>query len=258
MKRIPQLFLLACLVSIGNFAFSQTTSEIQKKVLFVVTSHSELGNTGKETGYYLSEVAHPWKVLHEAGYEIDFVSPQGGNAPVDGFDLKDEVNREFWKNKKYHQKVESTLSPKEVNPTDYVAIHYAGGHGTMWDFPDNVVLAKIAGQIYDRGGVISAVCHGPAGIVNIKLKDGSYLVKGKQVSAFTNEEESAAGLTEVVPFLLEDKLKERGALIEKNGNWKKMISIDNRLVTGQNPASAEGVGEGILSELKRVEKAGER
>ncbi|BDD00523.1 type 1 glutamine amidotransferase domain-containing protein [Persicobacter psychrovividus] len=220
------------------------------RILFVVTSHDKLGSKGDSTGFYLSEVSHPWKILHDAGYEIDFVSPQGGRAPVDGFDLEDPINQCFWENKTYRAKVEQTMKPSEVDPKRYLAIHYAGGHGTMWDFPENDALAAIAAQIYEQGGFVAAVCHGPAGLVNIKLGNGEYLVANKVISTFTDEEEEAAGLTDVVPFLLESKLKERGAIIHKADLWKAKVSSDTRLITGQNPASAQLVGENLLLELE--------
>lgn len=224
---------------------------MDKKILFVLTSHSEKGNTGKKTGFYLSEVSHPWDVLYSAGYEIDFVSPQGGNPPVDGFDLEDPVNKKFWEDETYHQKIENTLKPSEVNPDDYEAIYYAGGHGTMWDLPANKEIANIAQKIYENKGVVGAVCHGPSGLVNIKLSDGNYLIDGKKLNSFTNEEENAVGLEKVVPFLLESKLKERGAIFEKSEPWQKHVTVDQRLVTGQNPQSAKAVGEAILEEIKK-------
>ncbi|MBT1706515.1 type 1 glutamine amidotransferase domain-containing protein, partial [Chryseosolibacter indicus] len=187
---------------------------MKKKILFVVTSHDKKGSTGEPTGYYLGEVSHPWEVLHEAGYEIDFVSPKGGKAPVDGFNLEDAVNQKFWNDKIYRDKVEHTLKPSDVNPSEYVAIFYAGGHGAMWDFADNEKLAEIAKVIYESNGVVGAVCHGPAGLVNIKLSNGKYLVDGKKINAFTNEEEIAVGLEKVVPFALETKLIDRGAKFE--------------------------------------------
>ena len=130
-------------------ACNQTTAQsvnqtkMEKKILFVVTSHDQKGDTEVKTGYYLSEVSHPWEILHSAGYEIDFVSPKGGKAPVDGFNMDDPVNKKFWNDKVYRNKVENTLKPSEVNPKDYIAIHYAGGHGTMWDFADNEKIAEI-------------------------------------------------------------------------------------------------------------------
>lgn len=229
----------------------QKTSHMKKKILFVVTSHDKKGNTGEDTGYYLGEVSHPWEVLHQAGYEIDFVSPKGGTPPVDGFDLKDPVNKEFLENKEYKNKIDHSLTPSQVNPKDYSTIFYAGGHGAMWDFADNTELADIASTIYENGGIVAGVCHGPAGLVNIKLKNGKYLVDGKKINAFTNEEESEVKLTDVIPFLLENKLKERGAKFEKSGLWQNHVIADQRVITGQNPQSAKSVGEAILKELNK-------
>jgi putative intracellular protease/amidase len=247
------LMVSTAVLLLGSIAGAQTvkSKNMKKKILFVVTSHDKKGSTGEPTGYYLSEVTHPWEILHKAGYEIDFVSPQGGKAPVDGFDLKDAVNAEFWNNEKERYKVEHTKKPEEINPADYVAIHYAGGHGAMWDLADNTALAAIAAKIYEQGGVVSAVCHGPAGLVNIKLNNGQYLVDGKKVNGFTNEEEVAVKLDKVVPFSLEDKLKERGARFEKSGLWETHVVSDQRLVTGQNPQSAKAVGAALLTELKK-------
>ncbi|RXM38245.1 type 1 glutamine amidotransferase domain-containing protein [Chryseobacterium sp. CH21] len=224
---------------------------MKKKILFVVTSHDKKGSTGENTGYYLGEVSHPWEVLHKAGYEIDFVSPKGGTPPVDGFDLKDPVNKEFWENQEYKNKIDHSMTPSQVNPKEYSTIFYAGGHGAMWDFADNKELADIASKIYENGGIVTAVCHGPAGLVNIKLNNGKYLVDGKKINAFTNEEESEVKLTNIVPFLLEDKLKERGARFEKSGLWHNHVVTDQRVITGQNPQSAKSVGEAIVEELKK-------
>lgn len=228
-------------------------SKTMKKILFVVTSHDKKGSTGQPTGYYLGEVSHAWEVLKNAGYGIDFVSPQGGKAPVDGLNLDDAVNKSFWEDNVYRNKIENTLKPNQVNAADYVAIYYAGGHGTMWDFPENEAIAAIAVKIYENNGVIGAVCHGPAGLVNIKLSNGKYLVDGKKVNAFTNEEETAVKLENVVPFMLESKLLERGARFEKSGLWQQHVVTDQRLVTGQNPASAKGVGEALLKAIKNLD-----
>ncbi len=222
-----------------------------KKILFVVTSHGKLGNTGRQTGFYLAEVSHPHKVLTEKGFEIDFVSPKGGKAPMDGVDINDTINKSFLDNKSYVAKLENTLTPDQINPTDYVAIFYAGGHGTMWDFTDNEKIAKIASAVYENGGVVAAVCHGPAGLVNIKLSNGKYLVDGKTVSSFTNEEEKAVGLANVVPFLLESMLIERGARHTKAPLWQSHVEVSERLVTGQNPASAEQVGRAMVKLLSK-------
>ncbi|MHA7825384.1 type 1 glutamine amidotransferase domain-containing protein [Chryseobacterium arthrosphaerae] len=222
---------------------------MKKKILFVVTSHDKKGSTGEGTGYYLGEFSHPWEVLYKAGYEINFVSPKGGTPPVDGFDLKDPVNKEFWENKEYKNKIDHSMTPSQVDPKEYSTIFYAGGHGAMWDFADNKELADIASEIYENGGIVAGVCHGPAGLVNIKLNSGKYLVDGKKINAFTNEEETEVKLTNVVPFLLENKLKERGAQFEKSGLWQNHVVSDQRVITGQNPQSAKSVGEAILKEL---------
>ncbi len=250
MKKLSLLCFILLTVGFIN-AQHQKSNHMKKKILFVVTSHDKKGNTGENTGYYLGEVSHPWEVLHKAGYEIDFVSPKGGTPPVDGFDLKDPVNKEFWENKEYKDKIDHSLTPAEVNPKEYSTIFYAGGHGAMWDFADNTELAAIASKIYEDGGIVAGVCHGPAGLVNIKLNTGKYLVDGKKINAFTNEEEAEVKLTDVVPFLLENKLKERGAKFEKSGLWQNHVVTDQRLITGQNPQSAKSVGEAILKELNK-------
>ncbi|WP_213278260.1 type 1 glutamine amidotransferase domain-containing protein [Chryseobacterium indologenes] len=250
MKKLA--FLMLAVFTIG-FVQAQTkkSKNMKKKILFVVTSHDKKGSTGEDTGYYLGEVSHPWEVLHKAGYEIDFVSPKGGTPPVDGFDLKDPVNKEFWENKEYKNKIDHSMTPSQVNPKEYSTIFYAGGHGAMWDFADNNELSDIAAKIYENGGIVAGVCHGPAGLVNIKLNNGKYLVDGKKINAFTNEEEAEVKLTDVVPFLLENKLKERGAQFEKSGLWQNHVVTDQRVITGQNPQSAKSVGEAILKELNK-------
>lgn len=246
------LCLCSCegLTEAGNDSLKMEQLIEKPRILFVVTSHDQIGDTGKATGFYLSEAAHPWKVLKEK-YRIDFVSPQGGKAPVDSLNLDDTVNHAFWNDVNVKQKINNTLKPSDINPSDYVAIHYVGGHGAMWDFPDNQLLAEIATAIYENGGVVSAVCHGPAGLINIKLSNGSYLIHGKSVAGFTNEEESAVKLEQVVPFLLEDKLKNRGAKFSKAANFKEHVVRDGRLITGQNPQSAESVGKAVLQELSK-------
>lgn len=243
------------LILISGILFGQSKQQhsAHKKILFVVTSHDQLGNTGQKTGYYLSEVAHPWLVLHEAGYEIDFVSPEGGHPPVDAFNLEDTLNNRFWKDSTARQRLTHSLTPAQIIPSQYNAIFYAGGHGAMWDFPDNNKLARITAKIYEQGGIVGAVCHGPAALVNIKLSNGEYLIKGKKVNGFTNDEERAKHLDHIVPFLLESKLRQRGGLFEKSPPFKPHIAIDSRLITGQNPASATAVGKAIVQALKKQE-----
>ncbi|MCC3421550.1 MAG: type 1 glutamine amidotransferase domain-containing protein [Microcoleus sp. PH2017_01_SCD_O_A] len=217
-----------------------------QKVLIVLTSHDTLGDTGKETGFYLPEVTHPLDAFTKAGLMVDFVSPKGGKAPMVGIDLEDPLNKAFLDDSEQVLRVENTLNPAQIKPAEYAAIFYAGGHGTMWDFADNQELAEIAAAIYEAGGIVGAVCHGPAALVNIKLSDGTYLVADKTVAAFTNEEEAAVGLTDIVPFLLESTLIERGAKFTKVANFQVCVVASDRLVTGQNPASAAGVGERMV------------
>jgi putative intracellular protease/amidase len=225
---------------------------MSQKILLVLTSHNALGNTGKDTGFYLPEVTHPEAVFARAGLEVEYVSPKGGRAPAIGLDLADLINKKFLENAEKVAKIKNTLHPSQIIPSYYDAIFYAGGHGTMWDFPENKELARITATIYDRGGVVGAVCHGAAGLMNIQLADGTYLVAGKKLACFTNEEEAAVGLTDIVPFLLESKLVARGAMVEKAANFQKKVVTSDRLVTGQNPASAAGVGEGMVKLLKKL------
>lgn len=255
MKKICLItfFFILALTCIQLSAIVMAEGEVSEKVLFVLTNHTELGDTGNETGFYLSEVTHPYHVLIDNGFEIDFVSPKGGQATIDphSLDLEDPINKAFMEDENFVKKIENTFSPEEIAPEDYMAIFYAGGHGTMWDLPENETLGEIAAAIYENNGVVAAVCHGPAGLLNIRLSDGSYLVKGKKVTSFTNEEEESAKLTKIMPFLLETALIERGAEFIKADNFQENVVISERLVTGQNPASAAGVGEAIIDLLKK-------
>ena len=224
-----------------------------KKALIVVTSHDTKGNTGKKTGWYLSEVTHIYYPLEAAGFKVDFASPKGGAAPMDesSRNLKDADNKRFLENPELMKKMATTIKMSEVNSKEYQIIHFAGGHGTMWDFHNNEDINRIAAEIYENGGIVSAVCHGPAALVNIKLSNGDYLVKGKAVSAFTDEEEKEAGMDKVVPFLLESKLRERGAEMKPGKNWADQSVVSERLVTGQNPQSAHSVGRKIVELIKK-------
>ncbi|WP_233512770.1 type 1 glutamine amidotransferase domain-containing protein, partial [Micromonospora deserti] len=212
------------------------------RALIALTSHRELGDTGRETGFYVGEAAEPWEVFRAAGWDVDLVSVAGGQPPLDGRDDNDPTQNDFLA----HAGVADTLRAADVDPTGYDVIVFAGGHGTMWDFPDNPDLARIAAPIYERGGVVAAVCHGPSALVDLKLSDGSYLVAGKRVAGFTNEEEATVGLTEVVPFLLADRLTAAGARHIPGPSWTEQVIVDGRLVTGQNPQSARALAEAVV------------
>ncbi|MDZ4393436.1 type 1 glutamine amidotransferase domain-containing protein [Cypionkella sp.] len=215
-----------------------------KPVLFVLTSHGNKGDTGS-TGFYLGEVTHPLEVLQEAGIKVEIASIQGGEPPIDGMDLNDEVNAHFWQDEAFREAIRTTLPLDKVDPARYSAIFFAGGHGAMWDFPISAAVRTVARGIYEAGGIVAAVCHGPAALVNITLSDGSYLVAGKNIATFTDSEERAVGLDKTVPFLLASTLLARGAKHEPAADWSVKVVTDGRLVTGQNPQSAAGVGAAL-------------
>lgn len=224
----------------------------RSSILFVLTSCQQLGDTGRKTGYFLSEVTHPARVLTDAGFDLHFASPRGGQPPVDpgSRDPDDEDNRWFLTGNDWLNRMARTARPEDLDATDYGAIFFAGGHGTMWDLPDNRALARLTAAIWEGGGVVAAVCHGPAGLVNVRLADNGYLVAGRKVTSFTNEEEAAVELDGVVPFLLESRLRERGADFSKADPFQEHVVTDGRLITGQNPASARGVGKAMVKLLK--------
>ena len=226
-------------------------AENSPKILLVVTSHSELGDTGKKTGFWLPELTHPYYEFKKAGYVIDVASVQGGIAPVDPKSLEepDEANHRFLQDAELMAKVFTTLPLSKIDPAAYQAVVFAGGSGPMWDFPNNKHVNRVAAAIYENKGIVSAICHGPAALVDIKLSDGKYLVSGRKVAAFTNEEEEDLKLTHVIPFLLQDKLIDRGAIHIHGKPWKENVVVDGRLITGQNPASATKVAKKIIEYL---------
>lgn len=217
-----------------------------KKALLVLTSHDDLGGLRK-TGFHLGEAAHPWKELTDAGIKVDLASIDGGAAPQDGRNDDDPVQVEF--RTTMAEQLENTLKLSEVNAKDYDAVVYVGGHGTMWDFPDSAAAATVGRDIYEGGGVVGAVCHGPAALLGMTLSDGTPLVRGKTLAAFTNAEEEAVGLTEVVPFLLQSELEKLGATHTASDNFTENVEVSDRLVTGQNPASARKLGAEVAKLL---------
>ena len=222
-----------------------------KKILCVVTSNNVKGATGIPTGFWLSELTHPLAKFVSASIAYDLASIKGGKPPIDGdsLDFNDAINKKFWDDADFQAKLAATIKLDDAKAADYDAIFFAGGHGVMWDFADSVAIQKITCEIYERGGIVAAVCHGPAALVNVKLSDGKYLVDGKKLTAFTNGEEEAVQATDIVPFLLETELKKHGANHIAAANWSNHVEIDGRLVTGQNPASAAGVGAEIVKLL---------
>lgn len=214
-----------------------------KPVLFVLTSHGEKGDTGQKTGFYLGEVTHPLAVLDAAGIKVEFASIQGGEPPVDGLELDDTTNARYWNDEAFRNAIRTTTKLADIDPNRYAAIFFAGGQGAMWDLPMSPAVDSTIRAIFEAGGVVAAVCHGPAALVNVKLSDGTYLVAGRNVSAFTDSEERAVGLYKTVPFLLAKTLIERGAIHHPASDLTSKVVVDGRLVTGQNPQSATAVGE---------------
>lgn len=223
----------------------------KKKILFVVTSHEKLGESGHKTGLHLGEVSHVYKPLHDAGYEIDFVSPKGGKTYMYGVDINDPMTSWLIQNVTAYYKLTHQLTPKDIDANNYAAVYYVGGHGTMWDLPHNASLNKLTKIIYENKGLVAAICHGPSGLVNVKLSNGEYLVKGKQITSFTDKEEQASKKDKHVPFLLESTLRERGAIFWGVENWQKNVVVDGRLLTGQNPASAHALALKLIELLEQ-------
>lgn len=225
-------------------------------VLIVVTSHSQMGDTDKPTGFWLAELTHPYYVIEDAGYDAVVASIKGGVAPIDprSMDTTDQINQRFLTDPELMAAVLNSRKLSDLNPNDFAAILFSGGHGTMWDFPGDSAVNNLSATIYENGGVVGAVCHGPSALAEVKLSDGSYLIDGKQFAAFTNEEEANVQLDSVVPFLLQDKLIERGGIQVTAEPWQTNAVIDQRLVTGQNPQSAHRVGELIVEALNARKK----
>ncbi|TWR87388.1 type 1 glutamine amidotransferase domain-containing protein [Pseudomonas saxonica] len=227
---------------------------MSKKILVVLTSVEKYPDLKRPTGLWLGEAVHFVQKVEAAGYEVDYVSPQGGYTPIDPHslaeDMTSEMDWEWYHNKAFMNRLGATLRPDQVKPDDYVAIYYAGGHGVIWDFPDNEPLQALSRHIYEKGGVVSSVCHGAVGLLNITLSDGQLLIKDKRVTGFSNEEEALVGLDKVVPYLTETELVKRGAHYQKADKpWAPFALEDQCLVTGQNPASGGAVADLVLATL---------
>ena len=224
------------------------------KVLLVLTSHDQLGNTGEKTGFWLEELAAPFYVLKDAGAAITLASPKGGQPPLDPkSDLPEnqtELTHRFRADASANAQLANTKRLAHMSAEDFDAVFYPGGHGPMWDMPDNATSTGLIESFVRAGKPIGAVCHAPAAFTNVRGKDGEYLVKGRRVTGFSNEEETAVHLENVVPFLLEDRLKERGGIYTKAANWTPHVEVDGLLVTGQNPASSTSGAEALLKLLR--------
>ncbi|KEX90473.1 type 1 glutamine amidotransferase domain-containing protein [Pseudomonas umsongensis] len=224
------------------------------KILMVLTSHDQLGNTGKKTGFWLEEFAAPYYVFKDAGAQLTLASPKGGQPPLDPKsdepDAQTDATRRFRQDPAAQSALASTVMLGTVKAGDYDAIFYPGGHGPLWDLAEDRDSIALIEAFYNAGKPVAAVCHAPGVLRHAKDADGQPLVKGKKVTGFTNSEEEAVQLTKVVPFLVEDELKAKGGIFSKGPDWASYVLTDGLLLTGQNPASSQAAAEALLSKLK--------
>lgn len=224
------------------------------KILFVLTSHDKLGNTGKKTGFWVEEFASPYYTLLDKGADITIATPKGGAAPIDPSsdspDAATEATKRFNSDAEAKDRIANTKVLADINPDDFDAVFYPGGHGPLWDLANDASSIKLIESFNTQGKPIAFVCHAPAALKNVKNTDGKPLVNGKKVTGFTNTEEVAVQLTDVVPFLVEDMLMNNGGIYSKKGDWEAYAIQDGNLITGQNPASSELVAEKLLESLK--------
>ena len=225
-------------------------------VLFIVTSQAVMPATQEPTGVWLEEVTTPYYEFVDQGYEVKIASVSGGDIPIDPRSFGEDASKEpsvarYLKDSSLQAKLKGTVSADTIDASQYAAVFFPGGHGTMWDYPDNPVLSSIIEDTLKDGRVVASVCHGPAVLIGPKAENGNPLVKGRKIAAFTNSEEHAVGLSDAVPFLLETKLEELGAEIIKADDFQPKSIVDGLLVTGQNPASAKYVAQDVIELIKK-------
>lgn len=225
-----------------------------KKVLFVLTSHEDLGNTGLKTGFWIEEFAAPYYLLKDKGIAITLATPKGGQPPIDPKsnepDFQTPATVRFNEDKETQGVLSKTVKLESVNQADYDAVFYPGGHGPLWDLAEDKHSIALIEDFQKNNKIVAAVCHAPAIFKHTKNADGTPLVNGKKVTGFTNGEEEAVQLTSIVPFLVEDMLISNGGIYSKKDDWNPYAVEDGLLITGQNPASSELVAELLLEKLK--------
>lgn len=228
------------------------------KIVMVLTSHDQLGNTGRKTGFWLEEFAAPYFVFKDAGVELTLASPKGGQPPIDPkSDLPENQTpamARFKADKAAQQALANTMRLEDVNAEDFDTVFYVGGHGPMWDLAESPVSINLLESFYNSGKPIALVCHSPGVLRHVKY-NGEPLVKGKRVTGFSNGEEAEVELTKVVPFLVEDELMRLGAIFEKVSNWQPLSIVDGRLITGQNPASSTSAAHSLMKVLGAAKAA---
>ena len=222
-------------------------------ILVVLTSYDELGSTGKKTGFWLEEFAAPYYVFLDAGATVTLASPKGGQPPLDPKsddpDAQTTATQRFKKDEAAQAALAETLKLSDVKAEDFDAVFYPGGHGPLWDLNTDKHSIALIERLFADGKPVAAVCHAPAVLCNAKAPDGNALIKGKSVTGFSNSEEAAVQLTEVVPYLLEDELKAKGGQYSRADDWHEYVTTDGNLITGQNPASSEAVARALLALL---------
>ncbi|HCM45968.1 MAG TPA: type 1 glutamine amidotransferase domain-containing protein [Colwellia sp.] len=224
-----------------------------KKILMVLTSHDELGNTGKKTGFWVEEFAAPYYAFIDAGVEITLATPKGGQAPIDPTstlaDFQTAATDRYDADTNAQAKIASTVLLSSVNESDFDGVFYPGGHGPLWDLTDNADSIALIESFLNAGKAVATVCHASAALLNVKQASGDFAVKGKAVTGFTNSEEEAVQLTEIVPFLVENELIKRGGEYQKAEDWHAFAIQDGLIITGQNPASSALAAEKLLAHL---------
>lgn len=225
---------------------------LSRRILFIMTNTNTLGDTGLKTGAYLSEITHAFNEFYEAGCEMVMASPFGGAIPLDGVKMDDPLNVTWVNDSNFMSMLQNSIPTYHAQSEDYDAVYIPGGHGASFDLPWDRETQRLIREVYENNGVIGAVCHGVAALVNVKLSDGTYLVSGQEVSSFTNDEESTVGMDRVVPFLIESKLVERGAHFKSCPAFTECVARSGRLITGQNPASSLVVADSMLEVMDLV------
>ncbi|GAB3296534.1 type 1 glutamine amidotransferase domain-containing protein [Hymenobacter tenuis] len=228
---------------------------MQMNILVVLTSHDQLGNTGHKTGFWLEEFAAPYYVFKDAGATLTLASPKGGQPPLDPKSddpsAQTEATERFKKDPEAQKALANTVPLSSVSAADFDAVFYPGGHGPLWDLAEDRTSIELIETMYNAGKPVAAVCHAPGVLRHAKDATGNPLVKGKSVAGFTNTEEEAVQLTNVVPFLVEDMLKQNGGNYSKGADWAPYVTQDGNLITGQNPASSEPAAEALLKMLAK-------
>jgi putative intracellular protease/amidase len=224
-----------------------------KKILMVLTSHDQLGSTGNKTGFWVEEFAAPYYTFIDAGVEVTLATPLGGQAPIDPTstlaDFQTSATERFDNDDEAQSKIASTEKLSSLNESDFDGVFYPGGHGPLWDLTDNEDSISLIENFLKAGKAVATVCHASAALLNVKQASGEFAIKGKAVTGFTNSEEEAVQLTEVVPFLLEDELIKRGGEYQKAQDWHAFAVQDGLIITGQNPASSALAAEKLLAQL---------